>query len=281
MNFDILAFADYSGSASLSMQKRHIFLATAKKSHDAIKITGGYTRGSLRKIIERILHGADRKNRRVLFGFDHNYSFPDGFIQCLCKSDHISWRRFIRRIYLNQKPFSDLGQDPRNWATRTNHWFTEKYNISPGPFWGPHFVPLRKPAQIFELLPFSEKRMIEQKLPRMKSIFQLGGAGSVGLQSLYGLSHLANIVSFCESNRIALHCWPYDGIHIPDEAHVMIEVYPGFYNDGPKSDQNDACSTANYFLKRMQAGNLSELFHVRGKINFINRMMREGWVPGI
>ncbi len=61
----------------------------------------------------------------------------------------------------------------------------------------------------------------------MKSVFQLGGAGSVGLQSLWGMYHLANIIVFCEENQIPLHCWPYDGINIPGEKHVLIEIYPG------------------------------------------------------
>ena len=281
MIFDILAFADYSGSASLYDQKRHIYLATAKANHDKIKTTGGYSRAELQKIITDILSGATKNNKRVLFGFDHNYAFPDGFIDCITGSAGTNWRQFMKIVNSEQGIFSRLRVNPREWASQVNTLIKTKYRLCAGPFWGPHFVPMKKPKDIFDKLPFSEKRFIEECEPKMKSVFQLGGAGSVGLQSLWGIFHLSNLIVFCEENQIPLHCWPYDGIEVPMDKHVLIEIYPGFYNKGMKSDVNDAQNTVRYFLEQQENRMLSDLFHLPNETTSYEIIKREGWLPGI
>ncbi len=59
------------------------FLPQGKRIVTAIKITSGYTRQNLEKIITDILSGATKNNKRVLFGFDHNYAFPNGLIESI------------------------------------------------------------------------------------------------------------------------------------------------------------------------------------------------------
>jgi hypothetical protein len=281
MNFDILAFADYSGASDTFSQKRHIKLATGKNGSNKIKITGGYTRVDLHNIIIDILVGASKNNKRVLFGFDHNYTFPDGFFQAITDNKNLTWQQFIKMVHQGIMPFDGLGKNPRNWATDINKILQKKYKISSGPFWGPHFSPLKKPAGIFDSLPFAEKRIVEGKLPRMKPIFQLGGIGSVGLQSLYGIWHLSNIISFADDNHIPLHCWPYAGIKVPMDKHVLIEIYPGFYNKEIKSDANDAQNTVRFFLEQQKKGTLSALFHIPDDAISVEKIKQEGWLPGI
>ena len=123
--------------------------------------------------------------------------------------------------------------------------------------------------------------MIEQRIPRTKSVFQLGGAGSVGLQSLYGMHHLAAIINFAKTLNNPLHCWPFDGIEIPSGSHVLVEIYPGFYNADIKSDTNDAQNTTNFFLEAQNKNLLSKLFQISLNQDNRHRLYFEGWLPGV
>jgi hypothetical protein len=75
--FDTFLFADYSGAASGAAQRRTIALfrteAGAKKP---ARITGPFTRVSLRETSVQELEDASKKGRRVLFGIDHQWSWP-------------------------------------------------------------------------------------------------------------------------------------------------------------------------------------------------------------
>jgi hypothetical protein len=96
-----------------------------------------------------------------------------------------------------------------------------------GPFWGPHFAPSRREFPFArEAARLPERRVTETRRPGMKSAYQLGGAGSVGLQSLFGMARLHELLRSCEDAGIPLHCWPFDGWTPPPHKHVMVEVYP-------------------------------------------------------
>jgi hypothetical protein len=280
MEFDIFAFADYSGAAAVSAQKQHIFLATCKKGHLKIKTTHGYTRQTLQHAIVEMLRAATQNNKRILFGFDHNFAFPFGFTETLTDKN-LHWRQFMAMVAYGRQPFNGMDSNPRSWAAKINATLIAKFGIAHGPFWGPGFTQLKKPRNIYSCLPFTERRHIEVRLPRLKSIFQLGGVGSVGMQSLYGMYHLAGIVEDCNKSNIPLHCWPFDGWQIPENGHVAIEIYPGYYNQGLKSDLNDAKNSVAYFRDRQNSGKLAESFAIPVYSAAQEEIQQEGWLAGI
>jgi hypothetical protein len=115
----------------------------------------------------------------------------------------------------------------------------------------------------------------------MKSIFQLGGAGSVGLQSLHGMVHLFKAIKFCLEKNILVHIWPFDGWNVPDNKHLIIEIYPALYNTGNKGDMEDSWTSVRWFRQQMEAGTLYDFFNPRLSPDERRRAAVEGWVPGI
>jgi hypothetical protein len=281
MPVDILVFADYSGAQKKYLQKRHIVQAVQHVAEGETVVNRGITRAQLREHLIDLLINATKQNKTVLMGLDHNYAFPGGFITALTGKKIVTWRRMLTQISLEEGIFGSFSRDPIGWAAEANHIIRRKYKIPAGPFWGPAFIAKKKPAIDFSRLPFAEKRLVEQIYPRMKTVFQLGGIGSVGLQSLYGIGNLARLVTRCTDQDIPLHCWPYDGWHIPEDHHLLTEIYPGYYNSGKKSDLNDTVETIRWFQKKITAGKLNIEFEPNLPAYLKKTAQSEGWIPGI
>lgn len=74
--FDTFLFADYSGAASTSAQRRAIALWRLDHGRRPRKVEGPFTRETLREELLAILARATREGRRCLFGIDHQWSWP-------------------------------------------------------------------------------------------------------------------------------------------------------------------------------------------------------------
>jgi len=281
MHFDLMLFADYSGVKDLYSQRRHIAMARHDIRLNQTRVISNISRIQLRELLQNTLFEATQKNQIILLGLDHNYAFPDGFVQVISPGNDTAFRATVADIASATGIWSAFTDDPHQWASRVNDLIRRQFNIPAGPFWGPSFIAKRKPDINYDLLPFSEKRLVEKIHPRMKSVFQLGGIGSVGLQSLYGIGHLARLIAFCSENNIPLHLWPFDGWEIPENHHVMIEIYPGFYNPYQKSDVNDAVETVNWFQQQVRSGTLAKAFEPNLPDSLTETVQREGWVPGV
>ncbi|KIL39695.1 hypothetical protein SD70_18200 [Gordoniibacillus kamchatkensis] len=253
--FDIYAFADYSGAASEREQRKHIAWCVGRAGGEAEEpATTSYTREELVVATLLLLGKATAAGERVIFGFDHNYGLPDGLYEAATGASLQDWRQQLawlaeglmksraaaHRAAQHGKddggrtvqllPSMEEEPRPREWAARVNAMIAERLGTETGPFWGPHFTPSRR------LFPFAdtplrlpERRVTETRRPGMKSAYQLGGAGSVGLQSLFGMARLHELLRRCNAAGIPLHCWPFDGWTPPPDKHVMVEVYPTIY----------------------------------------------------
>jgi hypothetical protein len=73
---DTFLFADYSGAASPSAQKRAITLWRLDRGGRPRKVAGPFTRETLREALLGALVAATRAGRRILFGIDHQWSWP-------------------------------------------------------------------------------------------------------------------------------------------------------------------------------------------------------------
>lgn len=322
MTFDVYAFADYSASSPVREQRKHIVLAIYDRATDKHTVIKDLSRVELWIEMATLLDLATSAGQRVLFGFDHSYSFPSGFFQTLTNTPWGNWYTLLQWLRIPHEGIPQPGEPippalyrqlankydgasfatsalnwledafqgcslPREWAESVNRWFSQNYleDYRGGPFWGPNFqTQVTKPSFPFGE-GFQEKRLVEeysQKLKgkAMKSIYQIGGNGSVGLQALYGISYLHQLLLFSEHKDIPIFCWPFDGWSPTSLHHVLTEVYPTLYNYGSRSDEEDAMACVTWMKEHDERGGLFERpAFLSGQESDVARL--EGWVPGV
>ncbi len=281
-DFDVYAFADYSGAKSQYNQKKSIALSVIRSDVKKPQTTKCFTRESLRNEIKLLLIKAGQENQRVIFGFDHSYSFPVGFYDVVTGTQWKKWEQLLDLLCHGTSELPSVNNEPREWAKAANDCICKRLSLSKGPFWGPNFVYQNtNPKFPFDKTPLKEKRLSEERIPRTKPIYKIGGIGSVGLQSLYGIQHLAWLMQDLENNSIKLFRWPYDGWELPFKGHVLIEVYPSLVNEGLKSDENDAEACSKWLYRQDRDNNLKNLFKPKLTKNEWKRASLEGWIIGI
>lgn len=278
--FDSYLFADYSGARSAREQRKHLVAAIAWPNRSIV--LQHLTREDLFQAVTEALLAAERRGLRLLIGFDFSFSFPLGFSEAAFGSNCMDWGKSIDALRAALGT-SDEG-DPRRWAAACNTRLAEHFDLACGPFWGAGFGPQpHKPAFPFAKAGFAERRLVEQQ-PSMrtsKPIFQLGGIGAVGLQSLYGISFLARLRGWTLQANIPLFFWPQDGPHLPAEGPVCVEAYPRLYNEGIKSDESDARACLLWAKKEEEKGTLAERLYFDEKVWRAWGIAQEGWVLGV
>jgi len=172
--------ADWSGAAR--GEQRHLWMAEVDGFSRRVVRLAPYTRLGA---AERLLELAE-SSRDLTVGLDFGFSLP-------------AW--FLDR--------HGIGSATELWADRARleGWLQE---CSP-PFWG-------KPGRCRpDLAPERHWRRTElATVPRPKSVFQIGGAGSVGTASLRGMPILDRL------RRGGFAVWPFD----PPRHPMVLEVWP-------------------------------------------------------
>lgn len=217
--FDTIIVVDWSARATPSPArptKDAIFLGMARDG--LIATLYQRTRSQAMRALRGLIDGELRAGRRVLAAFDFPFAYPQGFARAVTGSDDplTLWAHLADRIE----------DDDRNANSR----FACAASLNalfgtPGPFWG-HPVgreveglPFRKPD--YTPFPFTEKRVIEARIPRAKPCFQLMGAGSVGSQALLGIARLNGLRrQYGDAVSVA----PFEA---PETPVVLAECYPG------------------------------------------------------
>jgi len=256
----------------------------------------------------------------VLFGFDHSYGFPVGFFETLTGRHLVNWDQLLHLIGWGSSDIPALGDTtalddkararythdsvaqgalqwikdaftgtvlPRVWASAVNQRIAKCIpgHLVGGPFWDPNFHDqLTKPSSS-PREGWKDRRLVEaycQQWQRksMKSIYQIGGNGSVGLQALFGISYLRQLLLYCQRKEVPIFRWPFDGWAPDSESHVLVEVYPTLYNSGLRSDEEDAKSCVTWIREHDEQGGLwGQPPMLRDEEMRIAQL--EGWVPGV
>jgi hypothetical protein len=193
---------DWSGA--LVGAARHIWLAEAVEPGRLVRLEAGRSRA---EIATHLLTLLDAEPDTVV-GLDFAFSFPGWFVR-------------------------QLGVDsgPALWAHVAkcgDQWLAE---CAP-PFWG-------RGARSRPLSANSQLRRTEQDVPRQagiapKSIFQIGGAGSVGTGSIRGMPLLRAL------HEAGAHVWPFD----PPGWPLIVEIYPRLFTGSLA--KTDASSRQRY-----------------------------------
>ncbi len=324
--FDWFAFADYSGARDAAAQRKAIAWAVDRREGKGITVAQGLTRQVLLLEAVALLQEAENQGKRVLFGFDHNYGFPVGFYEALWGEEPDSWEQILEDYYKSVEHFAGWkieGKDaagnpmgetlpgtaaqgrgganlmrleqwsPREWGRVANNQISRQLDIKEGPFWGSRFGP-KPDAGIFRAYtlpdgrPFvlHDRRLVEMRYRRLKPGYQVGGIGSVGQQTLYGILYLRELLALCRKVGIALHVWPQHGAGIPETGHMAVEVYPTLSLAlegirGPRTDAGDAAACVSWMSRMDREGRLEQLLTSSFGETEWARAKLEGWVLGV
>lgn len=183
---------DWSGA--LHGERRRIWLAESRagtaseRGPRLVRLECGRDR---RETIAALIDAAHR-DPRVVVGLDFAFSGPAWFLRRLgATSARALWER--------------VAQDGERWLA-----------TSPHPFWGrpgvrcPAFD-ARRPAWRA-----TESEAVRERGVGPKSVFQIGGAGSVGTGSLRGMPYLRDL------QDAGFSIWPFDAPRLP----LCVEIYP-------------------------------------------------------
>ena len=324
--FDWFAFADYSGARDAAAQRKAIAWAVDRREGEGISVAQGLNRQGLLLEAVALLQEAENQGKRVLFGFDHNYGFPQGFYEALWGAEPGSWEQVLEDYYKSVEHFAGwkkesfgMGSDPmdeaapaaaghvrngadplqleqwspREWAREANMQISRQLEVMAGPFWGSRFGP-KPDAGIFRAYtlpdgrPFvlHDRRLVEMRYRRLKPGYQVGGIGSVGQQTLYGILYLRELLALWRKAGTALHVGPQHGARIPETGHVAVEVYPTLSLAlegirGPRTDAGDAAACVSWMSRLDREGRLEQLLTSPFGETEWARAKLEGWVLGV
>jgi hypothetical protein len=182
---------DWSGA--ISGVRSRMWLAEARERGLA-RLECGLGRD---EIVRHLIALAEREPRLVV-GIDFAFSFPRWFLaECGLANAREAWELVAR--------------EGETWLAR-----------SPHPFWGKPCVARPAPIEGQSAWRATESEGLLVGGAAPKSIFQTGGAGTVGTGSLRGMPYLRDL------QDAGFAIWPFDRARLP----MVVEIYPR-YLTGP------------------------------------------------
>jgi len=270
--FDTFLFADYSGAAAPSAQKRAIALWRLDRGGRPRRVCGPFTRSTLREAILAALVEATREGRRVLFGIDHQWSWPRDLWATTGLAER-PWREALRSLVSGDGGRPPLG--PANaFPSAFNAWagaaifhcrvkgLARRYGLPTRSAWA------GDPA-----------RLAERAMPGAKPATRLGGTGAVAGQTLVGLVELHRLLEDARRLGVPVLAWPMDAVADDGRSHVGAEIYPSFCRPSRvrKTDDADARWTCLWASRADLAAAL-DLRRAPASVRAAARL--EGWILG-
>ena len=229
---------DWSGRVDVAGQRRHIWAGVwtqDSRSEVSVRLEAGRTRD---EIAEWLIELA-RETPRMVVGFDFCFSFPAWFV----RDEHgaASGPEFWKHVV-------DDGHGER-WLARgaEDRRFWGKPHKRPAEFSGEHLHRMLRATdidcKIIAEIPEAE-RQARVKGITAKSVFQIGGSGSVGTASLRGFPVLLRLRE--EGFRV----WPFDAPKLAGKTPqpLVVEMYTRL-NTGAVHKSNPV-ARAGYLLKK-------------------------------
>jgi hypothetical protein len=220
--FDTFLFADYSGAEAPAAQRAAISLFRLDSADRAPrKIHGPFVREALREEIVEQLETATREGRRVLFGIDHQWSWPRDLLAAASLSG-LKWRAAMARLVDGHRGLPPLGP-PSSYARAFNRavgasifhcrvkTLAAKYGLPTSPSWSGNPV-----------------RLVETLMKGAKPATRLGGTGAVAGQTIAGLGQIHLLLAGIARRGLPFKAWPFDTLHDDGSSHRGGEIYPGY-----------------------------------------------------
>jgi hypothetical protein len=228
---------DWSGDRSEAGQRRKIWAGVWTASVTG-KVDGGHVRlegGRTRAEVGEWLIGMARETPRMVVGLDFCFSFPAWFVrgEMGCVDGPAFWE-LVEREH-GERWLAAGCEDLRFWG---KHPKPEEFRGE-----GLHRM-LRATdidCKLAALIPEAERAERVRGIGP-KSVFQIGGAGSVGTASLRGMPVLRRL------REAGFVVWPFDRPALKDERPMVVEMYTRL-NTGPVRKSN-AAARAEYLRKK-------------------------------
>jgi hypothetical protein len=218
---------DWSGRVDGAGQRRHIYAATWRE--DKVRVENGRTRDE----VGDWLIALATKDPALVVGFDFCFSFPAWFLRELGAATAPDFWGVVSNR--GEQWLSRASEDRRFWG---------KPHKRPAEFSGEQLHRMLRATDIDCKLAAhipEEERALRVKGITPKSVFQIGGSGSVGTASLRGMPLLSRL------RQAGFGVWPFDA---PRAGKPMaVEMYSRL-NTGPVHKSNPAARAAYLRRKR-------------------------------
>jgi hypothetical protein len=229
---------DWSGRVDAAGQRRHIWAGVWTQVADG-KVSVRLEAGRTREEIAAWLIALARETPRMVVGFDFCFSFPAWFVRDEhgVASGPEFWRRVVEDGHA-ERWLMRGAEDRRFWG---------KPHKRPAEFSGENLHRMLRATDIdckivAEIPEVERQARVRGITP--KSVFQIGGSGSVGTASLRGFPVLLRLreAGFC--------VWPFDAPALLGKAPrpLVVEMYSRL-NTGAVHKSN-AAARAAYLLKK-------------------------------
>ena len=234
---DRIVAIDWSGRIDLAGQRRHIWAGiwtsaaysparrsrsktTTDPSETALEGTVRLEAGRTRAEIAPWLIELARETPRMVVGFDFCFSYPEWFVrgELGLKSAPAFWQLVTEthgERWLTRRAADDPEHDPRFWG---------KPHKRPPQFSGEHIHRMLRATdidcKILSHIPEAD-RAARVKGITPKSVFQIGGSGSVGTGSLRGIPTLLAL------RAAGFRIWPFDPPELAADPPqpLVVEMY--------------------------------------------------------
>lgn len=229
---------DWSGRVDAAGQRRHIWAGIwteTPKGKVSVRLEAGRTR---EEIAEWLIELA-RETPRMVVGFDFCFSYPAWFVRDEhgASSGPEFWKRVVEDGH-GERWLARGSQDRRFWG---------KPHKRPAEFSGEHLHRMLRATdidcKIIAHIPEAE-RQARMKGITPKSVFQIGGSGSVGTGSLRGFPVLLRL------REGGFRIWPFDAPELAGKTPkpLVVEMYTRL-NTGAVHKSNPV-ARAQYLLKK-------------------------------
>lgn len=213
---------------------------------------------SRRSIYEWLRRELLHSNKRMIIGLDYGLSYPHSQLERLQLQN---WDEFLQ------------------WSYTT--WKTDR-------------LTMKQSKEQANYINSTDKRLVEREfIPSTKSVTDLdrvsGMQGAVSYSTHTGLPWIYRLRRW-QKRGMKVHFWPYDGLHIPTDHHVITEAYPSLYRRRMiKEHWSAECSEherdAMYIARWMQSRDLEHTLAPYLALPTLSEqekqlILREGWVLG-
>ena len=232
---------DWSGRVDAAGQRRHIWAGVWTVGK--VTLEAGRTR---EEIAEWLIELA-RETPRMVVGFDFCFSFPAWFV----REEHGAadapefWKRVVEDGHAERWLARDCA-DRRFWGKPGLH----RRGGRPAEFSGENLHRMLRATDINHKLvahiPEAERQALVRGIAP-KSVFQIGGAGSVGTASLRGFATLVRL------REAGFRVWPFDrpALAAKSPKPLVVEMYTRL-NTGAVHKSNPVARAAYLLRKRRE-----------------------------
>ncbi len=225
---------DWSGRLDAAGQRRHIWAGVWTEG-EPVRLECGRTRAEIAAWLVELA----RQTPRMVVGFDFCFSYPAWFV----RGEHGSasgpefWQRVVEGGHAERWLAAGC-EDRRFWG---------KPHRRPAEFSGESLHRMLRATDIdCKLAAFISEAERRERVKGItpKSVFQIGGAGSVGTASLRGFAVLLRL------RAAGFRVWPFDrpGLGLKRPAPLVVEMYTRLNTGAVK--KSNAQARAAYLLRK-------------------------------